>query len=65
MTDNIFDLYVDGLISSFGAVTGLSDLADRMTSHDKITRMLSVKPRTSEDLRFVVKPLIREIESPG
>ena len=66
MIDNIFDLYVDYLISSFGAVTatGLSDLVDRFISHDKITRMLSVKPKTSADLWFVVKPLIREIESP-
>jgi hypothetical protein len=66
MIDNIFDLYVDYLISSFGAVTatGLSDLVDRLISHDKITRMLSVKPKTSADLWFVVKPLIREIESP-
>ena len=66
MIDNIFDLYVDYLISSFGAVTatGLSDSVDRLISHDKITRMLSVKPKTSADLWFVVKPLIREIESP-
>jgi hypothetical protein len=65
MTDNVFDLYVDYLLSSFGAVTatGLSELLGKTISHDKITRMLSGKPKTSNELWFVVKPLIRRIES--
>ncbi len=65
MNDNIFDLYVDYLLSSFGRVTatGLSEVVDGLISHDKITMMLSRKPRTSADLWSVVKPLIRQIES--
>jgi hypothetical protein len=64
MNDNIFDLYVDYLLSSFGSVTatGLSDVVDGLISHDKITRLLSRKPKTSADLWSVVKPLIRQIE---
>jgi len=66
MNDNIFDLYVDCLLSSFGAVTatGLSSVPEGLTSHDRITRMLSQKPKNSEDLRRIVKPLIRQIENP-
>lgn len=66
MIDNIFDLYVDYLISSFGAVTatGLSSVLEGVVSHDKITRMLSEKPKNSEDLWHIVKPLIRQIEIP-
>lgn len=65
MNDNIFDLYVDYLLSSFGSVTatGLSDLFNGLISHDKITRLLSRRPGTSADLWYVVKPLIRRIES--
>lgn len=63
--NDIFDLYVNYLLSSFGSVTatGLSDLVDRQISHDKITRMLSLKPKTSADLWSVVKPLVRQIAS--
>jgi hypothetical protein len=66
MNDNIFDLYVDYLLSSFGSVTatGLSGVVDGLISHDKITRLLSRKPETSADLWSVVKPLIRQIGSP-
>ena len=62
--NDIFDLYVDYLLSSFGRVTatGLSDVVNGLISHDKITRLLSRKPRTSADLWSVVKPLIRQIE---
>lgn len=66
MNDNIFDLYVNYLLSSFGSVTatGLSDVVDGLISHDKITRLLSRKPKTWADLWSVVRPLIREIGSP-
>ena len=66
MNDNISDLYVDYLLSSFGSVTstGLSELVNGSISHDKITRFLSRKPKTSADMWSVVKPLIRQIESP-
>jgi len=62
--NDIFDLYVDYLLSSFGSVTatGLSDSVNGLISHDKITRMLYRKPKTSADLWSVVKPLIRQIE---
>jgi len=65
MTDNIFDLYVVYLLSSFGSVTttGLSEPVDGLISHDKITRLMSFDPKTSADLRSIVKPLIRQIES--
>ncbi len=65
MTDNIFDLYVVYLLSSFGSVTatGLSEPVDGLISHDKITRLMSSDPKTSADLRSIVKPLIRQIES--
>ncbi len=43
MIDNIFDLYVDCLLSSFGSVTatGLSELLNGLISHDKITRRMT------------------------
>jgi len=45
-------LYVDYLISSFGATTatGLSNLLDGEVSHDKITRLLAGPSPTSMDL---------------
>jgi len=66
MNDNISDLYVDYLLSSFGSVTatGLSDVVNGLISHDKITRLLSRKPRTSADLWHIVRPLIRQVENP-
>jgi len=66
MNDNIYDLYADYLLSSFGPVTatGLSALPEGKISHDRITRKLSEKRKTSAELWRVVKPLIRQIESP-
>ena len=66
MSDNIFDLYVDYLLSSFGltTATGLSGVLNGLISHDKITRMLSGDIKTSADLWHIVKPLIRQIENP-
>ena len=65
MTEPVQDLYIDYLISSFGAVTatGLSAVLDGAISHDQITRMLSHPPQTSKDLWLRVKPLVRPIES--
>lgn len=66
MNDNIYDLYADYLLSSSGPVTatGLSALLEGKISHDRITRKLSEKRKTSSELWRSVKPLIRRIESP-
>jgi DDE superfamily endonuclease len=63
--DNLAEIYSDYLIASFGltTATGLSKLLDGEISHDKITRFLAGKVKTSQDLWLFVKPLIREIES--
>ena len=63
--ENLAEIYSDYLIASFGltTATGLSNLLDGEISHDKITRFLSGKIKTSQDLWHFVKPLIREIES--
>ncbi len=63
--DDIAEIYSDYLIASFGltTATGLSKLLDGAISHDKITRFLAGKAKTSKDLWQFVKPLIREIES--
>ena len=59
------DLYTDYLLSSFGQVTatGLSNLLDGAVSHNKITRMLSAKEYSSQDLWREVKPLVCLYES--
>ena len=59
------DLYLDYLISSFGAVTAtnLSAVLDGAISHDQVTRMLSQPAQTSKNLWLRVKPLVREIET--
>ena len=63
--DDLAEIYSDYLIASFGltTATGLSQLLDGAISHDKITRFLSTKARTSKDLWQFIKPLIREIEA--
>jgi hypothetical protein len=63
--DDLAEIYSDYLIASFGltTATGLSKLLDGEISHDKITRFLSSKAKTSKDLWQFVKPLVREIES--
>lgn len=65
MTNEVQDLYIDYLISSFGAVTAthLSEVLDGAISHDQVTRMLARPPQTSKDLWLRVKPLVRSIES--
>jgi hypothetical protein len=66
MNDNLSDLYIDYLISSFGqtTATGLSPLPGGSISHDRITRKLSEKWKTSAELWRVVRPLIRQSEKP-
>ena len=41
----------------------MSNLLDGAVSHDKITRMLSGKDYSSQDLWLAVKPLVRLYES--
>jgi IS4 transposase len=64
--DELFDLYSDYLISSFGATTatGLSTLLEGDVSHDQVTRVLASRERTSTDLWQMVKPHVREVQSP-
>ena len=61
----IFELYIDYLITSFSytTATGLSSLLDDEISHDQVTRFLSHKQFTSADLWKNVKKKVREIES--
>lgn len=63
--DELAEIYSDYLISSFGltTATGLSKLLDGAISHDKITRFLSSKAKTSKDLWHFVKPVLRQIET--
>lgn len=63
--DELAEIYSDYLIASFGltTATGLSKLLDGSISHDKITRFLSSKAKTSKDLWQFVKPVIRQIET--
>lgn len=62
----LLDLYSDYLISSFGQVTatGLSSLLGGHLSHDQVTRSLAGEKRTSADLWQLVKPYVRQIETP-
>lgn len=62
--DELFDLYSDYLISSFGqtTATGLSALMEGEISHDRIRRMLAGRVRTSADLWQHVKPHVRAIQ---
>ena len=66
MNQELFDLYTDYLISSFGptTATGLSRMLDGQVSHDQVTRLLAAPPKNSADLWREVKPLVRHIERP-
>lgn len=66
MDKELFDLYTDYLLSSFGkaTATGLSALMDGTVSHDQVTRSLAGQERTSADLWQYVKPLVRKVQSP-
>ena len=60
--ENLFDLYTDYLISSFGqtSATGLSNLVDNSIKHDSITRLLTNSSFDSRTLWVSIKPLVRE-----
>ena len=66
MNQSMLDLYTDYLISSFGptTATGLSRLVDGEVSHDQVTRFLAAPAKTSADLWRLVKPMLRQVESP-
>ena len=65
MNKEIFDLYSDYLLSSFGktTATNMSSLLDGAYSHDQITRLLSRNEFDSKTLWLKVKKTVREIES--
>lgn len=65
MNNNIFDLYADYLVTSFGqtSATGLSKLLGGDISHDQVTRFLSRQDFSSKDLWMAVKKDVRAIES--
>lgn len=58
------ELYTDYLISTSGyaTATGLSAVLDGEVSHDKVTRFLSEREYTSQDLWREVKWAVRKIE---
>src|SRR5712692_902918 len=64
---DLLDLYSDYLISSFGQTTaiGLSKLLGGRISHDQVTRFLAGDKRTSADLWRLVKPHVRQVQSPA
>jgi hypothetical protein len=66
MQQNIFELYTDYLISTFGSATatGLASMVSDSISHDQVTRFLSERDDNSKDLWLQVKSTIREIEQP-
>jgi hypothetical protein len=61
----IFELYIDYLVTSFSytTATGLSAILDGDISRDQVTRFLSHKHFSSADLWINVKKDVREIES--
>ena len=65
MNTQILDIYSDYLIRSFGQTTAtwLSQLLSGSFSHDQITRFLSEEDFTSKDMRHLVKPLARKVQS--
>jgi hypothetical protein len=66
MDKELLDLYADYLLSSFRATTatGLSSLLEGQVSHDQVTRFLAATPCTSADLWRLVKPVVRQVQSP-
>lgn len=50
-------------VSGQTTATGLERMLDGLVSHDRITRFLSKEDYTSRDLRQLVKPKVRQIES--
>ncbi len=65
MNKELFELYSDYLLSSFGKTTAtqLSSLVDGAYSHDQVTRLLSRNHFDSKTLWYHVKTIIRQIES--
>ena len=63
--ERLLDIYSDYLLSSFGltTATGLSRLLPEV-SHDQITRFLSQETLTEKDFWLLVKPQVRQMESP-
>jgi hypothetical protein len=59
------ELYTDFLIATCGkaTATGLADALDQEISHDQVTRFLSAREYTSQDLWLNVKQSVRKIES--
>ena len=64
MKKELFDLYSDYLLSSFGKTTAtqLSSLVDGAYSHDQITRLLSCNNFDSKTLWQYTKPVVRKVE---
>ena len=65
MAAEVFDLYSDYLICTFGqaTATGLSEVVEGSLSHDQITRTLSSHERSGAALWRVVKRFVRQIQS--
>ena len=65
MNTELFELYSDYLLSSFGKTTAtqLSSLVDGAYSHDQVTRLLSCNHFDSKTLWQQVKSTVREVES--
>jgi hypothetical protein len=61
----MFDLYSDYLLASFGATTatGLSQVLGGEISHDQVSRHLAGKKKTAADLWLTVKSFVRSVQS--
>jgi DDE superfamily endonuclease len=61
----MFDLYSDYLLASFGATTatGLRQVLEGEISHDQVSRHLAGKKKTAADLWLTVKPFVRQVQS--
>ena len=66
MDTSLLDLYSDYLLSSFGhtPATRLSNILGGAISHDRITRFLSEDIPKSKNLWPIVKPHVRQVQSP-
>lgn len=65
MDKAMLDFYSHVILSSFSRLTATSAsaLTDGTISHDRITRFLSSGPKSSRDLWYRVKPLVRSNQS--
>ena len=65
MDKALLDFYSNVILSSFSRLTATSAsaLTDGSISHDRITRFLGSEPKSSRDLWYRVKPLVRSIQS--